>query len=211
MAGTMVSTTNAQPMCETAGKIIEAAENLLIVSGFSGMSARAVAKAAKVNIAAMRYYFGSKQGLFEAVVRQRIAPVNAERLARLAVAETERPGSVDAVLDAFLLPVFAVQSEENVRLLMARVMAEPAEIAGPLLSNLFQEVIEAFVEALHECRPEHSRDAIARRLSFVVGAMSFSLLNAKPRRFKTALDDRSFYEELRAFCAGGFELAPKGP
>ena len=46
MAGTMVSTTSAQPMCETAGKIIEAAENLLIVSGFSGMSARAVAIAA---------------------------------------------------------------------------------------------------------------------------------------------------------------------
>jgi AcrR family transcriptional regulator len=189
---------------DTRSKLLNAAEELLIESGFAGMSARATAKSAGVNIAAMRYHFGSKQGLFEAVVKGRIAPVNAQRLRRLTVAEAEHPGSVQAVLDAFLWPVFQAQSDTAARLLMARVMAEPAEIADPVLASLFEEVVTQFTQALHRCLPDYSPSIIAHKLLFVVGAMSFTVLNSIPSHFKVSSNGNPSFQELLAFCVGGF-------
>lgn len=51
--------------------IINAAERLFAVNGFSGTSVRDIAQAADVNLAMISYYFGSKEKLMEAVFEVR--------------------------------------------------------------------------------------------------------------------------------------------
>jgi AcrR family transcriptional regulator len=55
---------------ETRSRIMEAALELFAASGFEGASTRTLAERAGVNLPAIQYYFGSKEGLYRAVVEQ---------------------------------------------------------------------------------------------------------------------------------------------
>src|SRR5262249_60740681 len=55
---------------ETRLRILEAALELFAASGFEGASTRTIAERAGVNLPAIQYYFGSKEGLYRAVVEQ---------------------------------------------------------------------------------------------------------------------------------------------
>jgi TetR/AcrR family transcriptional regulator, regulator of cefoperazone and chloramphenicol sensitivity len=55
---------------ETRGRILVAALELFAENGFDGASTRAIAERASVNLPAIQYYFGSKEGLYRAIVEQ---------------------------------------------------------------------------------------------------------------------------------------------
>lgn len=61
----------------TKQRILEAAEDLFARHGFTGTSLRQVTSAAKVNLAAVNYHFGSKDHLIEEVLRRRLDELNA--------------------------------------------------------------------------------------------------------------------------------------
>ena len=67
---------------ETSGKILRAAQKLFALRGFDGVTMRAIASEAGVNLASIVYYFENKEGLYLAVFRQYAdggAHENAER------------------------------------------------------------------------------------------------------------------------------------
>jgi len=55
--------------------LLDKAEELFSAHGFEGTSIRHLAREAKVNVAMISYYFGSKEKLFEALVEQRTASI----------------------------------------------------------------------------------------------------------------------------------------
>src|SRR6516162_5612595 len=69
----------------TREKIINAASRAFARDGYEGASVRAIVAAAEVNQAAINYHFGSKEGLYHAVleaalrrfVRQQLRPMTA--------------------------------------------------------------------------------------------------------------------------------------
>ena len=60
---------------ETSGKILRAAQKLFALRGFNGVTMRAVASEAGVNLASIVYYFENKEGLYLAVYRQYAEPL----------------------------------------------------------------------------------------------------------------------------------------
>ena len=70
---------------DTRRRILRAALELFGSQGFEGASTRALADRAEVNLPAIQYYFGSKEGLYRAVIQQ-----ITERVAERAAAVTER-------------------------------------------------------------------------------------------------------------------------
>jgi len=68
---------------ETRQALLDAAEELFAEQGIDGTSLRAITRHAGANVAAIHYYFGSKEGLLQEVFARRLAPLAAERLARL--------------------------------------------------------------------------------------------------------------------------------
>ncbi|KAA1156488.1 MULTISPECIES: TetR/AcrR family transcriptional regulator [Pseudoalteromonas] len=58
--------------------LIDAAKICFSEKGFDNVSTRKIAKEANVDAAMIRYYFGSKAGLFEAVMQDTLAPVIAQ-------------------------------------------------------------------------------------------------------------------------------------
>ena len=65
-------------------KILTTAERLFADRGFDGVSLRELTAQAHVNLAAVNYYFGTKEKLYEEIVNIRIRPLNEARLALLA-------------------------------------------------------------------------------------------------------------------------------
>lgn len=57
-------------MDSTRTRLLEAAGQLFAERGFSATSVRDVCELAKVNIASVKYYFGDKEGMYLAAVRQ---------------------------------------------------------------------------------------------------------------------------------------------
>ena len=55
---------------DTKSRLLEAATELFSRDGFEGASTRAIGSLAGVNIATLAYHFGSKEGLYEAVLAQ---------------------------------------------------------------------------------------------------------------------------------------------
>src|ERR1700758_3024984 len=55
---------------DTRRRILETAFELFASDGFEGASTRTLAERAGVNLPAIQYYFGSKEGLYRAVVEQ---------------------------------------------------------------------------------------------------------------------------------------------
>src|ERR1043165_6606444 len=67
----------------TKTRILDVAEALFMEHGFEATTLRQITAAAEVNLAAAHYHFGSKEELFEAVLRRRLDPMNQERLSLL--------------------------------------------------------------------------------------------------------------------------------
>ena len=100
---------------DTRLRLIEVAERLFAERGVNGVSLREIgAEADQRNTGAVRYHFGSKGGLIDAVFRHRMEPVNERREALLARLDAEGHGhdhdrrrghEVRGLAEAFLLPL----------------------------------------------------------------------------------------------------------
>ena len=114
-------------------RILDAAENAIAESGFAGASLRDIVLEARVNLATVYYYFGSKRGLMEAVLKRRFGPLRQEHLALLRqfeAAANGRPLPVEKILEAMLLPPLRLAAKgpakhQAVTRLIGRIVTEP--------------------------------------------------------------------------------------
>lgn len=63
-------------MTETRERILDAARDLFAERGYRGTTVRDITTAAKANIAAIGYYFESKDGLYAAVLQSLVGPLD---------------------------------------------------------------------------------------------------------------------------------------
>ena len=160
--------------------ILDQAELIFSESGFSGAKVRDIAAAADVNQALVRYYFGSKRDLFDAVVRRRGAVISGSRHVLLdqLLASREAP-SVEGIVKNYLRPQWDMKySGENgaafVRL-QARLHSELDEHALHLRSEVYDASVKRYISALCEVLPEIPKDVISIRMAFLVGTYMFML------------------------------------
>jgi len=100
----MTSAPYASRERSTKERILGAAEALFATHGFAGASLRQVTAAARVNLAAVNYHFGSKDKLIEEVFRRRLDELNSRRLAALGKVAGLDETRLEDVLDAYIRP-----------------------------------------------------------------------------------------------------------
>jgi len=137
---------------DTRRRILEAAIETFAAEGYEGASTRALAERAGVNLPAIQYYFGSKEGLYRAVVeymvRQmdaRMGPIAAQVKALLAEPKPTRKQLLSLlcdVLDAFVQVVFDKEHQQSRRLLWARSEIEQTAALDPLHEGAMRQIFE---------------------------------------------------------------------
>lgn len=165
----------------TRERILDAAERLFAERGFAGTSLRDIASAARVNLAAANYHFGSKDELFRAAVLRRLEPVNRRRLELLEEAERRSdPPRLEDVARAFVEPVVEARdgagSADALPKLMARVVGEPGGWAEKILPVTFGVVAVRFLAALERALPGVPRADLLWGLVFSAGVLSHYVL-----------------------------------
>src|ERR1700686_3157924 len=92
----------------TRERILKTAERLFAERGFNGVSVRALAGAANVNIASIGYHFRNKEGLLAQVYRRHCEPMIEERWRGPAAApRLAGTARVAAIIEAFVRPALA--------------------------------------------------------------------------------------------------------
>ena len=209
---------SAEP--DTRERILREAIAQFAYKGTELTTIRDITEATKVNLAAVNYYFGSKDGLLRAVLDAVLGPLNQARAERLAAAQTRwqpQPIPLEALLDALLQPmVKTAKTADGGRIvvrLLQHLRATPEHQVTRLLASQFDEVAHRFVDAFSRTLPHLSRAEIFWRYEFARGAAMHVLTDADPRSGRLALlsqgqcdtsDDDKVLEHLLAFVRAGF-------
>jgi AcrR family transcriptional regulator len=201
-------------------RILDAAEEVFAESGFEGASLRDIVREASVNLATVYYYFQSKNGLMEAVLKRRFGPLRAAHLELLRRFEREaggRPVPVDRILEAMLLPpmhlaVAAPARRRAVTRLIGRLVTEPDAQTQAILRSQRAEVRTAFLKALQASLPGVPASELQWRIELVWGALSFILCNpghleSHTPRARTREDAEAVVAEMIQFFSPGFRAA----
>jgi AcrR family transcriptional regulator len=211
----------AEPDPQT--RILDAAENAMAELGFAGASLRHIVLEARVNLATVYYYFSSKRGLMEAVLKRRFGPLREEHLALLRQFEQAakgRPLPVEKILEAMLLPPLrlaatAPAKHQAVNRLVGRIVAEPNPQTQEVLRSQRAEVRAAFLKAFQRSLPKAPLPELYWRLEFVWGALAFTLCNPRKIEIEThGACDPSNTDKLLAemvhFFTPGFRALARG-
>lgn len=199
---------------DTRELLLDVAERLFAGSPPEGVSLRAVAREADVAPAAVKYHFGTKDGLLEAVFRRRSADL-AERIRErlAAAADSSRPLAARDLVEAILLPYVEVVAEDParglrwmkiyVRLAMAQDPLWVAEVdRDPSIGALF-------IAVASRALPDLTDLEVQRRTGIAMFTMLAALSNADVPAYGYAagpegLDPR-FVEQLVVFTSAGLE------
>ena len=200
---------------DTKIRILDAAESLFAEHGFAATSLRAITRHANVNLAAVHYHFGSKEGLVEAVFSRRLGPLNQERLELLDAVEA-RGGELEDVLRALIGPALRLSradSNDVVMRLLGRMFSEPSEKFQQIFTEQFREVATRFTAALQAVLPDLPAAEFFWRVHFMIGSMAHTMVDARRIQFFSGgicdpADVEGNIDRLVTFVSAGFRAAP---
>ena len=204
-----------KPNCQA--RILNAAEAAFVDDGYNGASMRDIVRDADVNLATVYYYFGSKRGLMEAVLKRRFGPLRREHLEVLHQFEREaggRPLPVAKILEAVLLPPLRLVNapaakRQAVTRLLGRIITEPDPRTQEILRGQRAELRAAFLKAFQASLPGASAADLLWRMEFVWGALAFILCNPAKIQLEThgacnPVDADKVLRQMIDFFAPGF-------
>lgn len=183
----------------TRERILDSAEGLFADCGIGATTLRALTRRAGVNLAAVHYHFGSKDGLLDAVVARLADPINHDRHAALDRL-LEMPGPAPdaaAVLRAYFEPVIdrleAFEADgrtPTLARLLARIEAQPREQIDRLAERHFGAIARRYVEALTRALPRLEPAVVAER--FLLATSVLTTLFSDAGRGVLESQDESF-------------------
>ncbi len=172
---------------ETRGRILEAALDLFAASGFDGASTRTIAERAGVNLPAIQYYFGSKEGLYRAVVEQfsqhmqaGVAPI-AERIrAELASGQPSRRRLIELLCDMLDIVIAMILDDsepnrESRQRFFARMEVDPNAAVDALQDDMVRHVCTPCCAVIGRLidRPPHDEQVLLHAMTIIGQAKIF--------------------------------------
>ena len=203
-------------------KLLDAAEYLFARWGYAAVSIRDVTSLAKMRVANVSYYFGSKQNLYYEVLRRRAEPLAQMRLERIKAARAlklSRHLKLDALVAAYAGPPLELSQSgdagwKNFFSLIAQVTF--SGFAAPQIFELFNEPARQLMNALHELYPSASQAKIQVAALLLVGP--YIMVIAETGRIET-FPERAFSSGdlgllgplMKDFIAGGIRGILQSP
>ncbi len=155
---------------ETRLRILDAAEQSFSLEGFGGAAMKSIAALADVAQGLISYHFGSKEGLYAAVIERRASEISHGRLALLDRVDLDDREAIPQIFDAFFRPPLG---EHGGGVVFARIFATLAVGNArdqALVAKHYDPVARRFVAALERAAGT-SRETAAWGYSFALGML----------------------------------------
>ncbi|WP_428033296.1 TetR/AcrR family transcriptional regulator [Amphritea sp.] len=201
----------------TAKKILLSAEALFAEQGFAETTMREITSAAKVNLAAVNYHFGSKKGLITAVAEKYLTPLVSNLQAALSERQTvshDEIISTEELLEILMRTLLQVGKSRQfalpvfMRLLELIYMKNQEELRDAMLSR-YRGAFTAFIDLLRKDSAVMDDEEFFWRLHFLLGSIIFTLSNFQTlvaiemREFeRTAEIERTLHRMIPVLVAG---------
>jgi AcrR family transcriptional regulator len=177
---------------DTRRRILETAIEAFAVDGYEGVSTRRLAERAGVNLPAIQYYFGSKEGLYRAaidhIIRQieeRMAPIAGRVSSAVADGNPSREALLELLhelLDAFAALVVGGEHLESRRLLFARAEIERSAALDALHESGMRQVVEPCMALVGRLLDRPPRDDMTVLRTLVILGQITTFCNKGARR-----------------------------
>ena len=154
-------------------QILTAARELFARNGFRDTTVRAIAQKAKVNGAAINYYFRSKEALYEAIFDQAFQKFGRplEDLVGTVSDEATWKAALEQWFD-FMLSLFLLDTPERAlfRRLVAQERSSPTEFCRRIYDDVFLPVVGVFRALLRMALPDASPAAFQAAFVTALGS-----------------------------------------
>ncbi|WP_371381034.1 TetR/AcrR family transcriptional regulator [Sporomusa aerivorans] len=132
---------------DTRSKLLEIATPLFATKGFTAVSIRELTDAAQINVSAISYHFNGKEGLYQAVLAEQLAPI----LQALQAAKSNAALSPIERLTFYANQIARIHAQ---RPFLARFMisevTNPTNYGGPIIEAHLSQVYEFMKDTLQE-------------------------------------------------------------
>lgn len=202
---------------QTKARILDAAEELFSLHGFSGTSLRDIHALSGVRISLCYYHFGSKEDVLQAVVDRRAQEHRQALLDSLqaCLAEAEQSAvSVEQLVAAYARPVIEGhltrgEGWRNYTRLMAHLASESAHLEPRVQLNKYDPVIDAFVEQFRKSLPGSTEAQIHwgfyfLRASLINLLLDTQIVDHQSRGLCDSTDVDVVIQQAQQFFAAGF-------
>jgi AcrR family transcriptional regulator len=159
------------------GRLLDAAEKLFCEKGFEGTGIRDIAASAGCNVAAVNYYFGGKEKLYEEVWRRHLIPMRDARIAGIEKVLSRNKGqyTLEDILrsfaETFIGPLFEVQKTSRLSTLMARECMERHLPVSMFTDEVILPTMAAMRTALTQTCPDLDESIIPLVTFSIVGQL----------------------------------------
>jgi len=219
----LASSPRPSSSADTREALLDATEELLVRQGVAGTSVRDITAAAKANLGAINYHFGSKDRLVMEVFLRRVRPVDQERIARLDALEKAAGKTrikLADVLDALIRPLVDDQQNNPKRVTVFRLIGRGFQEVDPEVRSLMHEELavlaKRFDAAILRAVPGMPPQELFWRITFLIGALHFGLdtwtdfderLLPNPDIQPARLDRETFIQSIIAFVTAGMAVS----
>jgi AcrR family transcriptional regulator len=209
---------------ETRERLLAQAEKMFAARGYDGTSVRQITQEAGANVAAVSYYFGGKQGLYEAVFERVLVEMRERRIHRIKsdLDEAGNEGTLEAFLGsfaaAFVEPLVEGERGKDFMSLFDQEMRLHKMPTKAFFEQLIEPMLALFAESLERVGVGIDRSTAAMCLMSLVGQLSHALKasrrlegGARQADVSLALDDSIAHivkfsaAGIRACAAAGSE------
>lgn len=214
---------------EPRERIISAARDVFIEQGFDLATVREITLRANVNVAAINYYFGSKDELISEVLNIMMEPYTNARVAALEDCEASASPaipSLEDVAEALVRPMVQFSRDADgarpLTRLILQIRSRPREVTTRFFVRRVDPAVFRFIDAFGRAVPHLTRTEVFWRYNFSIGAVMQVLIDSDHATYRLKQlsgglcntdDDEEIIAQLVAFVCAGFTApaAKKGP
>jgi AcrR family transcriptional regulator len=178
-------TEEVEAPCEARMRLLLAAEKLFAERGAVSVSVRDLAREAKVNVAAVNYYYGCKENLYLETLRysfrnSREAFPKLEALLK----EARAAGTVDAALrgvhlyiEEFMQIIFISGATSCRAALLGHEMSRPTKALDIIIEEFISPTFKMLVTLIEQARPDlaAAKEANLAAMSIIGQCLNYSL------------------------------------
>jgi AcrR family transcriptional regulator len=169
----------------TKAQILDMAESLFAMNGYSQTSMRMITAKADVNLASVNYHFGSKKNLIQAVLKRYFDVLMPEIDKALAMTPAQAGfDGISALLDALVQPLLKLNAiklngtEIFVQLLGRGYNESQGHLRRFILAD-YGHTVRHLVHRLHQALPKVPASELFWRIHFAIGSFVFSMASSQ--------------------------------